>query len=83
MVGQIPQGGAVPAKGPRRTHGILRLFSPALTEHTHQQSDRIRLRHDQTSYQEIKGMSHTRWHAAQDVQAGPMLRAKLEKTTRI
>jgi putative transposase len=34
---QISQGSAVPAKGPRRTHDILRLPSSALAEHPHQQ----------------------------------------------
>jgi hypothetical protein len=36
---QIPQGGTLPAKRPRRTHGILRFPCSALAKHPHQQSD--------------------------------------------
>ncbi len=32
----------------------------------------VRLRHDPASHQALKGLPVTRWHAAHDVQAGPM-----------
>ena len=71
------------AERPHSTHGTLRLSSSVLAEYVHQQSDRVRLRHDQSLYQEIKGMPHTRRHTAHDVYVGPMCRAKLEETTRL